>query len=75
MKTTKKSKDISWKSLFGALEIDQSAEDFVADLEKERKFSHKINPSLQGKYDDQPLFQDKVNRANHILKTVGIPKF
>ncbi len=34
-----------------------------------------INPSLQGKYDDQPLFQDKVNRANHILKTVGIPKF
>lgn len=35
----------------------------------------KINPSLQGKYDDQPLFQDKVNRANHILKTVGIPKF
>jgi hypothetical protein len=34
-----------------------------------------INPELDGKYDDQPLFQDKVNRANHILKTVGIPKF
>ncbi len=41
MKTTKKSKDISWKSLFGALEIDQSAEDFVADLKKDRKFSRK----------------------------------
>ena len=34
-----------------------------------------INPALDGKYDDQPLFQDKVNRANHILKTVGLPKF
>lgn len=34
-----------------------------------------INPALNGKYDDQPLFQDKINRSNHILKTVGIPKF
>lgn len=34
-----------------------------------------IVPELEGKYDDQPLFQDKVNRANYILKTVGIPKF
>lgn len=34
-----------------------------------------INPALSGKYDDQPLFKDKVDRANHILKTVGIPKF
>ena len=34
-----------------------------------------IDPSLTGKYDDQPLFKDKVDRANHILKTVGLPKF
>jgi hypothetical protein len=34
-----------------------------------------IKPALDGKYDDQPLFQDKVNRANHILKTTGIPEF
>ncbi len=34
-----------------------------------------INSELNGKYNDQPLFQDKVNRANHILKTYGIPKF
>ncbi len=34
-----------------------------------------IDPSLQGKYDDQPLFRDKVDRANHILKTFGLPKF
>lgn len=34
-----------------------------------------IKPSLQGKYDDQPLFQDKVDRANFILKKFGIPKF
>lgn len=44
-------------------------------VKKKQQKGHKINPSLQGKYDDQPLFQDKVNRANHILKTVGIPKF
>ncbi len=42
---------------------------------KKQPKEYKINPSLQGKYDDQPLFQDKVNRANHILKTIGIPKF
>lgn len=41
MKTTKKAKDIAWKSLFGALELDQSAEDFVSDLKKDRKFSRK----------------------------------
>lgn len=34
-----------------------------------------IKPSLQGKYDDQPLFQDKVDRANFILKKFGVPKF
>ena len=38
MKTTKKTKDISWKSLFGALELDQSADDFVAELKNDRKF-------------------------------------
>ncbi len=35
----------------------------------------KIDASLDTKYEDQPLFKDKVDRANHILKTVGIPKF
>lgn len=33
-----------------------------------------IDPSLDGKYNDQPLFKDKVDRANHLLKTVGLPK-
>lgn len=41
MKTTKKTKDNSWKSLFGALVLDQSADEFVADLKKDRKFSRK----------------------------------
>lgn len=41
MKTTKKVKDNSWKSLFGALELDQSADDFVAELKKDRNFSRK----------------------------------
>ena len=34
-----------------------------------------VDATLTGKYDDQPLFKDKVDRANHILKTVGLPKF
>ena len=34
-----------------------------------------IDPTLDGKYNDQPLFKDKVDQANHILKTVGLPKF
>lgn len=41
MKTTKKAKDNSWKSLFGALILDQSADDFVAELKRDRKFSRK----------------------------------
>jgi len=42
MKTTKKVKDESWKSLFGALEIDQSADEFVEELKKDRKFNDKM---------------------------------
>ena len=41
LKTTKKAKDITWKSLFGAFELDQSADNFVDDLKKDRKFSRK----------------------------------
>jgi len=41
MKTPKKAKDNSWKSLFGALVVDQSADEFVEELKKDRKFSRK----------------------------------
>ncbi len=41
MKTSRKNKDMSWKSLFGAMELDQSVEDFVEDLKNERKFTRK----------------------------------
>jgi hypothetical protein len=34
----------------------------------------KLNSKLSDKYADQPLFNDKVERANHILKTVRLPK-
>jgi hypothetical protein len=34
-----------------------------------------VDLELNCKYDDQPFFNNKVDRANHILKTVGIPKF
>lgn len=41
MKTPQKAKDVSWKSLYGALELNQSADVFIEDLKKERKFSRK----------------------------------
>lgn len=40
-KSMKKAKDTSQKSLFGALQLDQSADDFVEDLKNDRKFSRK----------------------------------
>lgn len=33
----------------------------------------KLIPALKGKYTDKPLFKDKADKANYILKTVGIP--
>lgn len=42
LKTVKTAKDNSWKSLFGALELDQSTDEFVANLKKERKFNRKL---------------------------------
>jgi hypothetical protein len=41
MKTSRKTKDMSWKSLFGAMELDLSVENFVEDLKNERKFTRK----------------------------------
>jgi len=41
---------------------------------KELPKGFKINPSLDNKYKDQPLFKEKVERANQILKTVRLPK-
>lgn len=34
----------------------------------------KFNATLDTKYAEQPLFKEKIERANHILKTVGLPK-
>lgn len=34
----------------------------------------KLDPKLKGRYDNQPFFKDKIDKANHILKTVGLPK-
>ena len=33
----------------------------------------RIDKSLE-KYKDQPLFQDKLDKANEVLRTVGLPK-
>lgn len=32
-----------------------------------------VNTDLTDKYNDQPFFKEKIERANHILKTVGLP--
>ncbi|HSV09676.1 MAG TPA: hypothetical protein VLI68_02835 [Hanamia sp.] len=45
----------------------------ISDKKKLPK-NFKINKTLTGKYADQPLFKDKIDRANHILKTVELPK-
>lgn len=42
---------------------------------KTARKDHTVKPSLRGKYDDQPVFQDKVDRANFILKKFGVPNF
>jgi hypothetical protein len=44
-------------------------------VEKKLPKGFKFNTSLDNKYAEQPLFKDKVDRANHILKTIGLPKF
>ncbi len=34
----------------------------------------RIAPGLEKPFKEQPHFKDKVDRANHILKTFGLPK-
>ena len=42
--------------------------------EKEVPKGFKFNATLDTKYAEQPLFKEKIESANHILKTVGLPK-
>lgn len=42
--------------------------------EKKIPKGFKFNTNLNSKYENQPLFKEKAARANHILKTVGLPK-
>ena len=41
LKTAKKTKNDSWKSLFGAFVLDQSADEFVEELKRDRTFIRK----------------------------------
>lgn len=41
MKTNEQAKDNSWKSLFGAFELEQTADEFVEELKEDRKFNRK----------------------------------
>ena len=41
LKTTESVADNSWKKLFGAMVLDQSVDNFVDELKRDRKFSRK----------------------------------
>lgn len=41
MVTAKQTKDKTWKALFGSLALDQSADEFIDELKKDRKFNRK----------------------------------
>lgn len=41
MKTTKEKKDTSWEDLFGSIELDESSDEFLANLKKDRNFNRK----------------------------------
>ena len=43
-------------------------------VEKKLPKGFKFNATLDTKYAEQPLFKEKIERANHILRTVGLPK-
>jgi hypothetical protein len=43
-------------------------------VDKKLPKGFRFNATLNTKYGEQPLFKEKVERANHILKTVGLPK-
>lgn len=43
-------------------------------LDKKLPKGFKFNATVETKYAEQPLFKEKIDRANHILRTVGLPK-
>ena len=45
----------------------------IKELNKRKTPIVRIDNSLD-KYKDMPLFQDKVDKANEVLKRVGLPK-
>ena len=46
----------------------------IKELNKKKLPVVRIDKSLE-KFKDVPLFQDKVDKANEMLRTVGLPKF
>jgi hypothetical protein len=46
----------------------------VKELNKKKLPVVRIDKSLE-KFKNIPLFQDKVDKANEMLRTVGLPKF
>jgi hypothetical protein len=46
----------------------------IKDLNKKKAPIVRIDNSLE-KFKKLPIFQDKVDKANEMLRTVGLPKF
>ena len=46
----------------------------IKELNKKKSPIVRIDNSLE-KFKSVPLFQDKVDKANEMLRTVGLPKF
>ncbi len=43
-------------------------------FEKKLPKGFKFNATLNTKYAEEPFFKEKIEKANHILRTVGLPK-
>jgi len=54
--------------------INQNNLDKIEELNRRKVPIIRIDNSLE-KYKKMPMFQDKVELANEVLKTVGLPKF
>ena len=42
--------------------------------EKKLPKGFKFSATLDTKYAEQPILKEKIERANHILRTIGLPK-
>ena len=47
----------------------------IKDKKKEAPAGFTIDPALNNKYDNDPFFKEKAERAEEFIKKAGVPKF